>query len=163
MQVEHINPFVRSLSNAFQTMLACPVRRGEIFLAKGDQAIYPVSGVIGLSGGAVGMVLLNLSEGVALKAASTLLMCEATEINDDVIDAVGELANVVAGAAKSELSEYNLSISLPTVITGLHHEVHFPSNVSPICVPFESEWGPLNLQFGLVPAPDRACATTSTV
>ena len=97
MQAEHINPFVRSLTNAFATMLACPVRRGNLFLAKSHQPIHPVSGVIGLSGGAVGMVVLNLSEAVALKATSTMLMCEATEMNDDVIDAVGELANVVAG------------------------------------------------------------------
>lgn len=152
MQVEHINPFVRSLTNAFTTMLGCPVNRGNIFLAKGSRPAHPVSGVIGLSGGAVGMVLLNLSEAVALKAASTMLMCEVTQMSDEVIDAVGELANVVAGAAKAELAEYHLSISLPTVVTGDQHEIHFPSNVTPICVPFESEWGPLVLQFGLAPA-----------
>ena len=158
MQAEHINPFVRSLTNAFATMLACPVRRGNLFLAKSHQPIHPVSGVIGLSGGAVGMVVLNLSEAVALKATSTMLMCEATEMNDDVIDAVGELANVVAGAAKAELEEYQLSVSLPTVITGPQHEVHFPSDISPICIPFDTEWGPLVLQFGLAPATVEATA-----
>ena len=99
MRAEHINPFVASLKNAFQTMLACEARRGELTLKSSHRAEHYVSGVIGLSGLAVGTVVVSLSKEVALKVASTMLGDEATEINDDVLDAVGELANVVAGAA----------------------------------------------------------------
>lgn len=80
-----------------------------------------------------------------------MLMVEATEIDDDVVDAIGELTNMVAGVAKAELEEYELSASLPNVITGDQHEIHFPSNVTPICVHFETDWGPLTLEFGLAP------------
>jgi len=108
--------------------------------------------VIGLSGKAIGTVVLSLSKEVAVQAASTMLMAEYTELNDDVIDAVGELTNMVAGAAKAELEQYDLSISLPNVITGKGHEIRFPSNVSPICVLFESQWGDLSLEVGLAEA-----------
>jgi chemotaxis protein CheX len=120
--------------------------------------MHEISGIIGLSGKAVGMVVLSLSEPLALKAASTMLMTETKEINDDVVDAVGELANMVAGAAKAELEEYELSVSLPSVVTGKNHEIRFPSNVTPICIPYETPWGPLMLEVGLVAAPEPVAA-----
>ncbi len=54
--------------------------------------------MIGLSGRAVGTVVLNFSEQVALKAASTMLMTDLTVLNEDALDAVGELTNMVAAA-----------------------------------------------------------------
>ncbi len=154
MQVEYINPFITSLKNAFQTMLDCEARRGELTVKKNNQAAHMVSGVIGLSGRAVGTVVLSFSEELALKTASTMLMMEATEIDDDVLDAVGEMTNMVAGAAKAELEEYQLSVSLPNVITGRNHEIHFPSNVTPVCISFDTDWGQLALEVGLTAAPE---------
>lgn len=154
MRVEYINPFVTSLKNTFRTMLSCEARRGEIELKTDCRARHYVSGVIGLSGKAVGTVVVSFSKAVALKAASTMLLMEATEINDDVLDAVGELTNMVAGAAKAELQEFHLQVSLPNVITGENHEIHFPSNVTPLCIGFETAWGPLTLEVGLAPVPE---------
>jgi chemotaxis protein CheX len=149
MRAEYINPFILSVDLTFRTMLNCETRRGNLCLKNGDSPRYEVSGVIGLTGRAVGTVVLSLSREVALKAASTMLMAEATEIDDDVLDAVGELTNMVAGAAKSKLEQYELMVSLPSVITGRDHDVHFPSNVTPICVPFETDWGGFMLEVGL--------------
>ncbi len=156
MRAEYINPFMTSLSNAFETMLSCPVHRGKLAFKSAETPVFEVSGVIGLSGKAVGTVVLSLSREVAIKAAGAMLMMEATELNSDVVDAVGELTNMVAGAAKAELAELSLSISLPNVIIGVGHEVRFPSNVTPICVPFTCEWGALALEVGMVPVPEMA-------
>jgi chemotaxis protein CheX len=155
MRAEHVNPFIGSLVNAFDTMLNCKVRRGTPRLkSQGPAALYDISGVIGLSGKAVGTVVVSFSKPVALKAASILLMSEATEINGDVVDAVGELTNMVAGAAKAQLEEYELSISLPSVVTGQDHLLRFPSEVTPLCVPFDTDWGPLVLEVGLEVVPE---------
>jgi chemotaxis protein CheX len=151
MKVEYINSFITSLVHTFQTMLDCEVKRGQPVLKENLTPKFEVSGVIGLSGKAVGTVVLSLSKDVAVKAASHLLMFEYTELNSEVIDAVGELTNVVAGAAKSQMEEYQLMTSLPNVITGLDHEVRFPSDVTPICVPFSTKWGALALEVGFSP------------
>jgi len=156
MRAEHINPFISSLKNVLRTMLSCEARRGEIALKQDNRAAHSVSGIIGLSGMAVGTVVLSLSEAVALKAAATMLMAEATEINDDVLDAVGELTNMVAGGAKAALEKYHLLVSLPSVVTGIGHEVHFPSNVTPISIAFDTDWGPLTLEVGLAPVAQLA-------
>ncbi len=149
MRAEFINPFIHSLHKTFSTMLNCSVQRGQLSLKSSAKTSHEISGVIGLTGRAVGAVVLTLSKPVALKAASAMLLCDFSEINEDVIDAVGELANMVAGAAKAELEEYSLVVSLPNVVTGKDHEIHFPSNVTPICIPFSSDWGPLALEVGL--------------
>ena len=158
MRVEYINTFISSLDRTFQTMLNCDVQRGQPCLLGGDSPRFDVSGIIGLSGKAVGTVVLSFSTAVALQAASTMLMCENTEINADVVDAVGELTNMVAGGAKAQLAEYCLAVSLPNVITGRGHVVLFPSDVTPICVPFTTKWGPLALEVGLTAVREPALA-----
>ena len=37
-----------------------------------------------------------------------MLMMEITEINEDVTDAVGELVNIIGGAAKAQLEELEM-------------------------------------------------------
>jgi chemotaxis protein CheX len=152
MRAEYINPFISSLSNTFRTMLSVDVTRGEMWLKQDNAPLHEISGVIGLSGKAVGSVVLSLSGELAMKAASHMLMADINEINDDVTDAVGELANMVAGAAKAELEELEMSVSLPNVITGTNYHVRFPSEVKPICIAFTSDWGPMVLEVGLTPA-----------
>lgn len=152
MRAEYINPFLSSLSTTFRTMLSIEVSRGEMWLKQDSAPLHEVSGVIGLSGKAVGSVVLSLSGELAKKAASHMLMTEIDEVNDDVTDAVGELANMVAGAAKAQLEELEMSVSLPNVITGTNYHVRFPSDVKPICIAFSTDWGPLVLEVGLTPA-----------
>jgi len=150
MQVEYINPFVNSLVHVFQTMLDCQARRSEICLTEGRLPTHSVSGVIGLSGRAKGTVVLSLSEEVALRAASAMLLTEFAEVNEEVVDAVGELTNMVAGGAKAQLEEFQLRIGLPNVVTGRDHEIHFPLEATPIRILFESDWGPLSVEVGFV-------------
>lgn len=158
MKVEHINPFLKAVTNTFSTMLSAEAHRGELALGDPSVRMYPISGLIGLSGRAHGMVVINLSTEVALKAASAMLMTECTEVDGDVIDAVGELANMVAGQAKTELQEYDLSVGLPNVVTGEGHSVRFPSSTPPLAVPFSTDIGPLRLEVGFEPVGEPVTA-----
>ena len=152
MQIKFINPFIASLTHVFRTMLDCQVRRGKVVLKDSGAPKFEVSGIVGLSSQrAAGTIVLSLSQPVALKSASVMLLHEITQLNADVVDAVGELTNVVAGAGKADLEEYALVSGLPNVITGRDHEVRFPSEVTPVCVPFDTDWGPLALEVGFAP------------
>lgn len=163
MQTEHLQPFIRSLANTFHTMLQCKVALGTLWPRDRRAPLHEVTGVIGLSGKATGMVVVSFSEPLALRAAATLLLSETTEIDDDVTDAVGELTNMIAGGAKAELPEWELSVSLPSVVVGCPHSIRFPSNISPVCISFETDWGPLALEVGLQSnlAPELAQADES--
>jgi chemotaxis protein CheX len=105
--------------------------------------------VIGLSGKAQGTVVVGLGREAALRATEAMLQERPPEINGDVVDAVGELANIIAGGAKAQLEHLDLSVSLPSVITGKGHCIQFPTKVTPICIPFDSEWGQITVEVGL--------------
>jgi chemotaxis protein CheX len=149
MKAEYINPFLTSTISVFDTMLRCKLERGNPYLKNGTQPHHEVSGVIGLSGKAQGTVVLGLSREAALGAAEAMLLERPPEINGDVTDAVGELVNIIAGGAKAKLEHLNMSMSLPTVITGKSHCIEFPRKVTPICIPFKSPWGDITVEVGL--------------
>ena len=150
MKVEYINPFLSSAISVFNTMLGTSLTRGEPFLKDGTQPNHEISGLIGLSGKAKGMVVLSMSREVALNAAGTMLGTQLKEINADVADAVGELTNMIAGAAKAQLDHLEMSVSLPTVITGKAHCIDFPKHTKPICIPFDCKWGSVAVEVGIV-------------
>jgi len=147
-RVEFINPFIIAVSKTLETMVGCKVVREPPQVKKEKSALYPVSGIIGLSGHIVGTVVLTMSEALALKSASAMLMEEYTEFNSDVFDAIGELTNVIAGNAKAQLEEYKLSLSLPNVIYGREAELRFPERCVPISIPFRTEFGPMAIEIG---------------
>lgn len=148
MNVSFINHFIESTANVFSTMLGTEIKRKSLELKPGCQPTHDVSAVIGLSGKVSGSVVLSMESQVALSAAGQMLFEELTEINAEVVDAVGELANMIAGGAKAEMSELALSLGLPNVIAGRDHQIFFPGNVRPITVGFVSEWGQLAIDVG---------------
>ena len=150
MKVEYINPFLVSMISVFETMLECSLARGTPFLKDSAHPDYEVSGVIGLSGKAKGVVVLSLCREAALSATEVMLGERPPQINADVTDAVGELTNMVAGGAKAKLAHLAMSVSLPTVVVGKWHSIEFPKSIVPICIPFDSPWGPVAATVGLI-------------
>ena len=55
---------------------------------------------------------------------------------------------MVAGGAKAQLAQLDLSLGIPNVVTGPGHSVHFPSNVQPMCISFESDLGSFAIEVG---------------
>ena len=153
MKVEYINPFLESTLVVFDTMLGCKLNRRTPFAKCASQPEHEISGIIGLSGKARGTVVLSLSKEAALRATEALLRDPPTEINADVTDAVGELTNIIASGAKARLKHLAMSVSLPTIIVGKSRSVEFPEKVTPICIPFDCEWGSVVVEVGLVEEP----------
>ena len=161
VNVEYINPFVAAARSVFSTMVDCPLTRGQLSAQAGGQPGHEISGIIGLSGQAVGTVVLTLEKEVALSATEAMLQERPESIDGDVVDAVGELTNMIAGAAKAKLAEYSMSVSLPNVVVGRDHAIQFPSRCTPIRIPFESKWGAVVLIVGLTEKAATAGGTTA--
>ncbi len=66
----------------------------------------------------------------------------------DFADAVGELGNMVAGAAKKELG-YQASIGIPSVIVGTGHHIARLKDVPCLVVPCESEHGTFAVEVSI--------------
>jgi chemotaxis protein CheX len=147
----YINPFLAAASTVFKTVLDCDIQRRLLSFKKSDMPSFEISGVIGLSGKAAGAVVLSVSTPVAFKVVETLLGTSVSEINSDVIDAVGELTNMIAGGAKTALAHLEMSLGLPSVITGNPHSIRFASRTPPLGVLYDTSWGPMTLEITLEP------------
>ncbi len=79
-----------------------------------------VTAMVGLVGAYSGVVCLHAPRNLALDFTSGMLGVEVAELDEDVHDAMGELANMIAGAFKHHLSSNgtDIKISLPSIITG---------------------------------------------
>ena len=152
MDVKYINPFLISIKNIFNTMIDVPFQLGKPHVKKEGVPYFEVSGVIGLSGSVVGSVVISLSEQLALQLASALACEEMTELNDDVTDAIGEIANMIAGGAKKEFPGDQNAISTPSVIIGKHRVV-YPSDTPIICIPCETSMGRLAVDVAVKEVP----------
>jgi chemotaxis protein CheX len=145
VRVEHINPFIKSTRETFITMLGCEAHRGDVAVSqRKPEDPRQILAMVGLSGRMRGMVSITFPERTALRVVERLLGMEADAVDETVYDAISEMANIIAGGAKAELSgahEKPLELSLPTVVHGAGYEVEFPSGAVWVEIPFESELG----------------------
>jgi chemotaxis protein CheX len=149
MDVRYINPFVRSINNTFETMCGLPVSVGKPQIKGSGGTGTDVSGVIGFSGDAAGCVVLHFDFDTASKIATRFAGIDITPDHPDFADAIGELANMVAGGAKAQFDGLDISISLPNVIVGENHNVS-ASRVAPrIVVPCDTEAGQFHVEIGM--------------
>ncbi len=117
-------------------------------LKKDLHPTYDISGVIGLSGLAQGIIAIGFSKDSALSTVTKFIGGKVNK--SEMIDAVGELVNIVAGYAKKDLTEYDLAISLPNVVLGEAHHVTTPTGVPAIVVPFDSPLGNFSMEVALI-------------
>ncbi len=151
MDVRFINPFIAAVKNVFNTMVATQITVGKPYVINASQEpVADVSAVIGLSGDVVGCVVLSLPMQSAMNAASKFAGMDLTPDNPDFADALGELANMIAGQAKSNFTGFNVSISLPSVIIGREHVVSQSRAKPRLALPCESPLGTFHVEVVMV-------------
>jgi chemotaxis protein CheX len=109
---------------------------------------HEISGVIGITGEVVGCVVVSFPESVALQLASTLLQDTLSQVDENCTDAIGEIANMVAGDAKKGFPKGNTSVSVPSVIIG-QHRIAFPNGVPIISIPCGTKAGNFSIEVAL--------------
>lgn len=100
-----------------------------------------VSALVGFAGTYNGLVSLHMPSSLAMAATSCMLGMEVTEVDDDVNDAMGEIANMIAGSFKQHLSKggLDIQISTPSVIHGKEYVISLGSNPQQIAVRFATD------------------------
>jgi chemotaxis protein CheX len=142
--VEIVNPFLESMSNVLATMAMLEPQPGSAELKEQDVAFGEVTGIIGLIGeNFKASMALSFSKPVILEITARMLGEPVAEIDDTVIDLVGEVTNMVTGGAKNLLSQkgYSIGLSTPMVVTGVNHTVTHKASGPRIVVPFSLDAG----------------------
>ena len=146
MDVLYVNPFVKSTIDTFKTMINQDVTPGTVTIKKDTKLTYYISGIIDLSGDAKGAVAISFPKLVALKVVSAMLGTPVKVVGEEVADGIGELANIITGYAKQDLTQFQLDISLPKVVIGNNHFLVQPGGIPVLIVPFKNSWGNFTLE-----------------
>lgn len=147
MDVRYINPFVDAVGAVFTTMLHLQPARKTLKVSPTEPPGQQLTSIIGISGQVHGVVALRFPPQTALLLAGRLLGTTFTELNDEVIDAVAEMVNMVAGNAKAKFDhDPPLQLGLPTVVEGQGYRLKYPTGAFWLEVPFETDAGPFSLE-----------------
>lgn len=105
----------------FSTMLELDIEQ----IARAEPDPPPGSGksviaLLGFTGAWSGTGMIQCSEPLACLIGSKLFLSEFSEVNDEVLDAIGEVTNMVIGNFKEDAADQlgPLNLGTPTVIFG---------------------------------------------
>ncbi len=151
MDVKYVNPFVESVIENFSQFTGITPEKKGISVFKKKNPKTEISAVIGITGSLSGSAVISFPKNIALKVASSMLMDEKNDINDEVKDAIGEFANISIGKARNVIVDggANIKISPPTIIVGKDHQIFFPPNIPVLEVIFDSDLGEFYILVGL--------------
>ena len=98
-----------------------------------------VTSMVGMAGSHSGILAIHCPKKLALLVTSNMLGMEVTEVDDDVNDAMGEIANMVGGDVKHIFSPKggDINLSIPTVIYGSDYALESISSAESLVMPFQ--------------------------
>ena len=102
-----------------------------------------ITGMVGLAGVHKGVLAVHFPKQVALDVTGSFLGVEVDEINADVQDAIGEIANMLGGNLKTILSDRgkDIQLSLPSTIYGEQYAFTSQAEVDQVILPFQTPSG----------------------
>ena len=143
MDVKFINPFIYGTTEVLNKMAYIKPVAGKPFAKTDDTACGDVSGIIGMTGDAIGSLALTFNEKCIIGIISKMLGESHKEVNKEVMDAVGELTNMISGASRKLMEKDNLKVfaAIPTIVFGQNHTVRHVIQGPSIVIPFQTECG----------------------
>jgi chemotaxis protein CheX len=124
MSIDHdlLTKTVReSTAEVFSVMLDVELEPGDAFVTRSPAAAGDgVLAFVGLAGSWVGMGSVSVSGALACRISSRFLTADYRSVDEDVLDAMGELTNMIIGNVKTRLEEVlgPMGLTIPTVIYG---------------------------------------------
>jgi chemotaxis protein CheX len=150
-----VGNIISSTGEVFSMMVGIDARAGEPVIDGSDPG--PTEGVValvGLAGRWVGTGTVSCSPDDACWLAGKMLGAEYTSVNEDVLDALGEIANMVIGNIKTNLEKElgQMGLSVPTVVYGRNFTTRCVGRPRWTSVKFHFGRGTATVQVMLAPA-----------
>lgn len=152
---EEIVAAVRSAAEeVFSTMLQVPLEAGPPHdETEETESFDGVVALVGIAGSWSGTGRIACSPHFACRVAGALLMQPYEAVDEEVLDAVAEVANMIIGNVKTIFEEKlgPLGLSVPTVIFGRNYRTHSAGIPKWTMLPFRSEGENWDISFCLIP------------
>ena len=137
------------MSNVLATMATLDIKPQKLAIKNDGIPHGDVTGIISMnSANTKGVLAISFKENVILQIAQRMLGEPIAELNNDVIDLVGEITNMVCGNAKRilETKGYDFDLALPTVIIGKSQSMNYAAGVPVIVIPFSTDVGEFHVE-----------------
>ena len=149
---QHTQVFILAVESLFADMLSMPVTYTEPRAKGSNEPWLDITGTIGLTGSLSGTMALTFNRATAEGVIAEMVGMPMDFDAEDTADAIGEIANIVAGMAKAKLNaDGSLSITCPTVTRGACFTRLSP-DASAIAIDLDSPVGSFRLELSLIPA-----------
>ena len=147
----------------FEKLVKTPLTYGSPGFKEGKEIKGDVASILGLtgvrqisdeSGGGSAdykaIFVLTWPLEAYIKASNLMLKEKYTKYQYEISDVGGEICNVIVGNAKPKLEKegFTANLSIPSVIHGSKHRVHYPLGSTIVAVPLNSTYGDMTLEFG---------------
>ena len=162
MQRQDIIQAVHSATaEVFSTMLGIEVETAPVHTDQSNPSVNEgVMAFVGIAGPWVGSGVISCTASFACRVCELFLMTEAVAVNEEVLDAVGELANMVIGNFKTaaEAVVGPLGLSVPTVIYGRNFTSKSLGNNDWLVLPFKCGADSFEVRVWFAPASESTVA-----
>jgi chemotaxis protein CheX len=158
---------VKATADVFRTMMNLKVVAGEVTVEKAQMRRAEVIGSIGVAGFLTGSISVFLPKSLAKRAVAAMLMLDSGDdlADSDLVDAIGELTNMVGGSIKTELFQKAplFDISVPSVYMG--DDLQRRSVTDDLCfhVPFTAGSDTFSVEFLMVTKKQGGTGVQSTL
>jgi chemotaxis protein CheX len=163
---EIVNLIQESTESVFSTMLGLEVSSGRSDISQGAVApSHGVAALVGMAGSWVGTGSIDCSAPMACLFAGAMLGSEYRSVDDDVLDAIGEVANMIVGHIKTNVESVAgpMELSLPTVVYGHNFVTRSQRHIQWNVVPFTCCGQQFTVQVMLVPGSGQSGAFCQSV
>jgi chemotaxis protein CheX len=144
MDVNYINPFLAGTLEVLKKMAHLDAAPGKPRVKTDDAASGDVSGIIGITGDALGSLALSFSEACICRIVANMLGERFDGVTQEIIDATGELTNMISGASRTQMEKMGMRVyaAIPTVVHGRRHTISHILKSPSIVIPFSTAAGP---------------------
>lgn len=124
---------------------------GKPYVKKNSTAMGDISAIIGVTGPRSGSISVSFTTESATSLVVGMLGEDVEDINQDMQDAVGEMANMISGQARASIAEQGLALqgSTPSVVMGKNHTIHHMTKAVVMAIPFSAPGGGFTVEFCL--------------
>ena len=136
--MSYASQLITATQEIFSSMLMLEVTPGEPDGGHDGPFRHSVSAMVGLAGATKGLIAIHLGYDEAKSVTGSFLGMEVEEIDEDVRDAIGELANMLGGSIKAVLDEggSEIKLSIPSAISGEEYTIDNLTDAQVDMVPF---------------------------
>ena len=134
---------VDGTKDIFSTMIMLELEPGEALPPAERHVPAQLTSMLGLGGGIRGTLAIHCPEQTAKQITSAFLGMDVEDLGEDVKDAIGELANMIAGNLKISFAASNIDVvlSIPTSVVGEAVRLSGLLGAKRCIVPFNGDCG----------------------